>query len=169
MPTLIIGLLVFILLLWALKSFSKADPKQLATLLKAIGGVLALGLAGFLAFRGQLFVAIPLGAAGLSLLGWMPWNLPGFGDRFQKSAGQVCGVRRTFVDTRIDHDTGAMNGTILTGRHQGATLDSLDMPTLLSLLPEFDAESRALLMAYLARRQPTWREDAQGDFAAGQG
>jgi DnaJ-domain-containing protein 1 len=39
----------------------------------------------------------------------------------------------------------------------------------LSLLPEYDGESRALLMAYLDRREPRWREDVQGDFAAGQG
>jgi hypothetical protein len=169
MPTLLIGLLVFILFLWALKSFSKADPKQLATLLKAIGGVLALGLAGFLAFRGQLFVAIPLGAAGLSLLGWMPWNIPGFGDRFQKSPGQVSRIRRTFIEMELDHDTGAVNGHILAGRHQGVALSALDVRTLMGLFAEFDPESRELLMAYLDRRDPGWREDAQGDFATGQG
>ena len=169
MPTLLIGILVFILLLWAVKSFSKADPKQLATVLKALGGVLALGLAGFLAVRGQLFIAIPLGAAGLSLLGWMPWSIRGFGDRISKSPGQVSRVRSSFIEMSLDHDTGAMNGQILGGRHQGATLDSLDVPTLLSLLADYDPESRALLMAYLDRREPRWREDVQGDFAAGQG
>jgi hypothetical protein len=169
MPALLIGLLVFILLLWALKSFSKADPKQLATLLKAIGGVLALGLAGFLAFRGQFFIAIPLGAAGLSLLGWMPWSIPGFGDRISKSSGQVSRVRSPYIEMELDHDTGSMNGQILAGAHVGRTLDSLDIPTLMSLFAGFDPESRALLMAYLDRREPRWREDAQGDFAAGQG
>jgi len=169
MPTLLIGLLVFILLLWALKSFSKADPKQLATVLKASGGVLALGLAGFLAFRGQLFVAIPLGAAGLSLLGWMPWSIPGFGDRISRSPGQVSRVRSTFIEMELDHDSGAMNGHILAGRLQGATLNSLDVPTLMNLFAEFDPESRSLLLAYLDRREPGWRENAQGDFAAGQG
>jgi hypothetical protein len=169
MPALFIGLLVLILLLWVLKSFAKADPRQLATLLKAIGGVLALGLAGFLAFRGQLFVAIPLGAAGLSLLGWMPWSIPGFGDRFNKSPGQVSRVRTNFIEMELDHDAGAMRGRILAGRHQGASLQELDLPMLLGLLSEFDAESRALLMAYLDRREPRWREDVQGDPAAGQG
>jgi hypothetical protein len=168
MPTLLIGLLVLILLLWALKSFANADPKQLATLLKAIGGVLALGLAAFLAFRGQFFVAIPLGAAGLSLLGWMPWSLPGFGDRISKSPGQVSRVRSRFVDMELDHDSGAMRGHIVAGRYEGASLDSLDVPTLTSLLAEFDQESQALLMAYLDRREPRWREDVQGDYAAGQ-
>jgi DnaJ-domain-containing protein 1 len=69
----------------------------------------------------------------------------------------------------LDHDSGAMRGRILAGRHQGAALDSLDVATLTGLLAEFDPESRALLMAYLDRREPRWREDVQGDFAAGQG
>jgi hypothetical protein len=69
----------------------------------------------------------------------------------------------------LDHDSGAMRGSILAGRHQGATLDSLDVPTLLGLLADFDPESRALLMAYLDRREPRWREDVQGDFASGNG
>lgn len=169
MPTLLIGVLIFLLLLWAIKSFSKADPKQLATVLKALGGVLALGLAGFLAFRGQLFIAIPLGAAGLSLLGWMPWNIPGFGDRISKSPGQRSRVRSSFIEMELDHDSGAMNGRILAGRCQGETLNALDVPTLIGLFAEFDPESRSLLLAYLDRREPRWREGAQGDFAAGQG
>jgi hypothetical protein len=169
MPTILIGLVILILLLWAVKSFAKADPKQLATVLKALGGVLALGLAAFLAFRGQLFVAIPLGAAGLSLLGWMPWSIPGFGDRINRSPGRMSRVRSSFVEMELDHDSGAMRGHILAGSHQGAALDSLDVPTLLSLLADFDPESRALLMAYLDRREPRWREDVQGDFASGDG
>jgi hypothetical protein len=169
MPTLLLGLLVFLLLLWAVKSFSKADPKQLAAVLKALGGVLALALAAFLGVRGELFVAIPLGAAGLSLLGWVPWSIPGFGDRVSKSAGQSSRVRAGFIEMELDHDSGAMNGRILAGRCRGATLDSLDVPTLTGLLADFDAESRSLLVAYLDRREPRWRENLQGDFAAGQG
>lgn len=169
MPTLLIGLLILLLLLWAARSFAKADPRQLATMLKAIGGVLALGLATFLALRGQLFIAIPLAAAGLSLLGWMPWSIPGFGDRINKSPGQTSRVRAPAVEMELDHDSGAMAGRILAGRYEGATLDSLDVPTLVSLLGEFDSESRSLMLAYLDRREPGWREDAQGDFATGQG
>jgi hypothetical protein len=69
----------------------------------------------------------------------------------------------------LDHDTGAMRGTILAGRYQGASLDSLEISALLGLLPEFDADSRALLAAYLDRREPGWREGAQDGAAAGQG
>jgi len=38
---------------------------------------------------------------------------------------------------------------------------------LLSLLAEADDETRALLMPYLDRRDPGWREHAQGNATAG--
>ena len=60
-----------------------------------------------------------------------------------------------------------MRGRILAGRHQGLTLDRLDVKTLVALLSEIDEESRALLMAYLDRREPGWREHAEGDAATG--
>ncbi len=37
----------------------------------------------------------------------------------------------------------------------------------MSLLPEVDEESRALLMAYLDRREPSWRKHADAGAAAG--
>jgi DnaJ-domain-containing protein 1 len=69
----------------------------------------------------------------------------------------------------LDHDSGAMRGRVLSGQHRGEELDALDESLLLTLLTEVDPESRALLMAYLDRRAPGWRDDAQGDTAAGQG
>jgi hypothetical protein len=77
-------------------------------------------------------------------------------------------VRSPFVEMELDHDSGSMRGTILAGRHQGASLDALDLTTLLGLLAEFDADSRALLAAYLDRREPGWRDDAQEGAAPGQ-
>jgi DnaJ domain len=69
----------------------------------------------------------------------------------------------------LDHDSGALRGRILAGRHQGAALDDLDVPTLISLLSEIDEDSIPLLAAYLDRRQPRWREHAPGDAAAANG
>jgi DnaJ domain len=81
----------------------------------------------------------------------------------------VSRVRSAFVEMELEHDSGAMRGTILSGKHVGQSLDALDVGTLTALLPEIDEESRALLMAYLDRREPTWRENAQAGATAGPG
>jgi hypothetical protein len=168
MPTLVFGILVLVLVLWGLNAYSKADPKYLAKVLRPAGGILAVGAAVFLFFRGHPEVAIPLGLTGLGLLGWGPFASTGWFQRTQKTPGQVSRVRAPFLEMELDHDSGAMRGTILAGAHQGAALDSLEMTMLLGLLAEFDADSRALLGAYLDRREPGWREHAQEGAAAGQ-
>ncbi len=167
MATLVIGALVLLFGLWVLGKLSKANPKIVARILKASGGLLAIGAAAFLFMRGQIGLAVPLGAAGLGLLGWLPFGPAGFGPRTQKSTGQVSRVRSAFVEMELDHDTGAMHGRILAGRYEGMVLDAIDVQTLARLLSEIDEESRALLVAYLDRRDPAWSEHAQGDAAAG--
>jgi DnaJ domain len=169
MATLIFGLVVLALVLYALNAFSKVHPRTAAVVLKTGGGIGALAIAGVLGARGRLDVAIPLGLTGLGLLGWLPWSIPGFGERTQKSAGQVSRVRSAFLEMELDHDTGAMRGRILAGRHEGASLDALDVATLTGCLTGIDEESRALLMAYLDRREPGWRDHVQGDAATGPG
>ena len=169
MATLLFGLVVLALALYAMNAFTKVNPHTAAIVLKTGGGFGALAIAGFLGLRGRLDVAIPLGLTGLGLLGWLPWSIPGFGARTQRSAGQVSRVRSAFVEMELEHDTGAMRGRILAGPHEGKSLDSLDLTTLIGFLAEIDEESRALLMAYLDRRQPSWREHAQADAAAGAG
>jgi DnaJ-domain-containing protein 1 len=167
MPTLIFGLLVLVAALWVLGVISRVDPKVAARVMKAAGGILAIGLAAFLGLRGEIFVAAPLGLFGLGLLGWIPFGMTGFTQRTRKSAGQTSHVRSAFLEMELDHDSGAMRGRIIAGRRQGATLEALDVKTLAGLLDEFDEESRALLVSYLDRRDPRWVEYAQGHATAG--
>jgi hypothetical protein len=167
MPEIILGALVLVIVLWGLNVFSKVDPRIVARSLKGGGGIVALAAAIFLGLRGELGVAIPIGAFGLGLLGWLPFGPAGFGARAQKSAGQTSRVRSAYLEMELDHDSGAMRGHIVAGRHQGAALERLDVKTLAGLLGEMDEESRALLVAYLDRRDPGWSEHAQGNAASG--
>ena len=165
----LLGVVVLLLLLWAINAFAKADPKQAARLIRSIGGAVALLFAVFLLFRGEIGLAIPVGAFGLGLLGWVSlWPAP-FGWRTQKSTGQVSRIRTAFLEMELDHDSATMHGRVVAGRHQGAVLDALDLPALLDLFKEFDSDSCDLLAAYLDRREPGWREHAQADAAAGAG
>jgi DnaJ-like protein len=167
--SLVLGIVVLALALALLHLYSRANPHTLAIAFKTGGGLSVLAIAGLLGFRGRLDIAIPLGITGLGLLGWLPWSMASFGQRVHKSAGQVSRVRSAFLEMELDHDTGAMRGRILAGPHEGKSLDILDVATLTACLADIDEESRALLMAYLDRREPGWREHAQGDAAAGAG
>jgi hypothetical protein len=169
MPQLLLGVAVLVVVLWGLRYLSKANPKQVATGMKTAGGVGALAGAALLTFRGQFGLAVPLGMAGLALLGLWPGMPAGFGQRWNKSPGQVSRVRTAFIEMELEHDTGAMRGQILAGPHDGRSLDALDVPTLVRLLGEIDEESRALLAAYLDRRDAGWREHADAGAAAGNG
>ena len=166
---LFLGIAVLLLLLWAVNAFSKADPKQAARLIRYLGGCGALIFAAFLLFRGEIGVAIPVGVFGLGLLGWVSLWPASFAGRTQKSTGQVSRVRTAFLEMELDHDSGAMRGRIVAGRHEGQNLDALDPPTLIGLLGEIDGDSRDLLAAYLDRRAPRWRDYAKADAAAGGG
>jgi hypothetical protein len=169
MPEILLGIVVLGLALWAVNAFSKADPKLAARVLRGIGGGAALLFAAFMLLRGEIGAAIPVGLFGLGLLGWVTLWPATFGARTQKSAGQASRVRTAFLEMQLDHDSGAMNGRVLAGRHQGAALDTLDRATLIALFAEIDSDSRELLAAYLDRREPGWREHAQDDAAAGSG
>ncbi|RAI42892.1 DnaJ domain-containing protein [Rhodoplanes roseus] len=167
--TFLLGLAVLLILLWAVKGLARADPKGVVKGARMAGGVVALGGAAFLVARGQISIGVPLGLTGLGLLGWLPFGGATFGQRTQKRSGQVSRVRSAFLEMELDHDSGAMRGRIVAGRFAGAPLDGLDVSTLTGLFGEVDEESRTLLGAYLDRRSPGWRENAQGGATAGQG
>jgi hypothetical protein len=194
MPTVLIGLVALVLVLWAINGFTSADPKTLgggarigrglaamvgaargwsqpgatgfARGIRFATGVLALAAALFIGARGQIVMALTLGAIGAGMLGWIPWN-PLSGGR--KGRGDSSRVRTPFVEMELDHDTGLMRGTVLSGRYSGYRLDLLELSTVIALQGEFDQQSAALLAAYLDRRNPRWREHAQAGAAAGQG
>jgi hypothetical protein len=166
---LLFGIAILVVGLWALHTLSKANPQRIARGVKTAGGVGALAGAAFLTARGQLGLAIPLGTFGLALLGWLPGMPAGFGQRWKKSPGQVSRVRTAFIEMELDHDSGGMRGRVLVGPHEGAALDAIELATLVGLLGQIDDESRALLAAYLDRREPAWREHANADATAGRG
>jgi hypothetical protein len=169
MPTLFIGLLALILVLWLLKSFARIEPQHLIKIGRTAGGVAALAGAAFLGVRGQIGVALPLGFTGLGLLGWLPGGAWSFWPHDGKSAGRTSRVRSNFLELTLDHDTGIMSGKIIAGRLRGTELDRAELTTLVGLLGEFDTESRDLLAAYLDRRHPRWRDHVEDGAAAGRG
>ena len=96
----------------------------------------------------------------------MPFG-PQSAGRARKRRGQTSRVRSSYLEMELDHDSGRMRGRVLAGRYQGAALEQLDVASLVGLLGEIDDESRALLMAYLDRRDSRWRQHAHADADTG--
>ena len=167
MPTLIFGVVVLVLVLWALNGFSRPIPEARRSC-AAGGGIGALAAPAFLRCAASLEVAIPLGLAGLGLLGWIPLGPPASAAH-PEDAGQVSRVRSAFVEMELDHDTGAMRGTILAGRHQGVARSPRPPDARSASCARSTRKAGRYLTAYLDRREPGWREHAQDDAAAGRG
>ncbi|ADZ70249.1 DnaJ domain-containing protein [Polymorphum gilvum] len=165
---LVLGIAVVALAIWAAQSFVKANPADLVRRLRTASGVALLGGALVLVLTGRWALAMPVAIFALSLFG-----LGGSGSRRggQPSAGQRSRVRSALLEMELDHDSGEMSGRVLAGRFEGQMLEGLQVEDLKALWGEAvrDAESRALLEAYLDRRLPGWREDFQADGADGQG
>ncbi len=158
MPYAIAVIAIFVLAVLLLPRLVNANP---ATLARAGRGTIAgtvFAIAAFFALRGLLPVAIPLFLFGLFLLGAQR----GF-NRTSKSPGQKSSVRTSVLDMWLNHDDGSMDGTVLSGQFTGRQLSELGLAELLQLLGECVSagdQSEALLMAYLDRVHPQWREQA---------
>jgi len=171
MGYLLLGVAALALLVAFANSASKADPARLARQLKTAGGIVLLLVAAGMLVARRIDLAFLAGMAGLTLLGLR--RAPGFRQTGTggTAPGQVSVVRSAFFEMRLDHETGDMGGDVLAGSFEGRTLDDLAPSELRELYRETasDADSRALLEAYLDRREPGWRVDFEADAAAGQG
>lgn len=96
---------------------------------------------------------------GLSIGPWVVSTGP-FA-RQRKTPGQKSGVRTSWLEMVLDHDSGRMAGKSLKGRFVGRALSSLSCNELFELLQELrrnDAQGVLLLEAYLDRQFRGWRE-----------
>lgn len=158
MPYAIAAIAVFVAAVLLLPRLVNANPATIARASRRTTAGTVFAVAAFFALRGLLPVAIPLFLFGLFLLGAQR----GF-NRTNKSPGQKSSVRTSILDMWLNHDDGSMDGTILTGTYTGRHLSELDLADLLQLLGECVStgdQSEALLMAYLDRIHPQWREQA---------
>lgn len=154
------GCLVLFLFLLAGRALVRAKPQQLAATMRKVGGVALFGVAGFLALRGALPLAIPIAAFALSLVAG-GGGLGGFTGSGQKSKGQASHVQTERLEMELDHDTGHMDGKCLEGKFAGRALSSLSDREAIELYASFEADGlreAALMEAYLNWRVPNWQE-----------
>lgn len=162
------GLVALGLCLLLAQLIINASPANLAKILRYVVAVGLLVISALLAITGRLFLAIP--AFGLAIAVLRPASsLFGVGSA-NKTKGQRSQVRAAMVEMELDHDSGDMDGTILTGDLAGCELNHLSQDELKKfwLETEQDNQSRQLIEAYLDRRFASWREDFQANGAQGQ-
>ena len=162
---LLLGLVSFALVYFVATAFVNADPALIADRVRRLAGIALLLGAVALAVTGFWVIALPLAAFALSLLGGHRAGArPGGG-------AQNSRVRSSMLEMELDHASGAMRGRVISGRFSGRDLDDLDRGEKMDLWreTESDANSRALLEAYLDRAVPGWREDVEEDIDGGRG
>jgi hypothetical protein len=148
----------------------RANPSALARGMRMVLLVLGAVAAGAMLIFGIRFLPslLPelLGLAGLVITGLIARalrNRPS-GGFSSPGTGRRTEVRTAFLQAWIDHGTGDVGGTVLTGRFAGRTLDRLSDGELLDLHEECrnDADSLRVMEAYLDRRlNVDWRTARQ--------
>ena len=131
---------------------------------KRAAGYAALALAALLAFRGSIVPAAGLGLVGI-------WLVEGGAGIAARIPGFLRGAHTKHLRTpTIEFDThvlhGPVDGTVLAGPSIGRRLSEVsprELAALWALCREADPEALAPLEAYLDRRHPGWRVDAERD------
>jgi hypothetical protein len=177
----IIGLVLLILLLSAIKQFARLDAATAARMVRTGGGVLGLLFAALLLLRGRFAIAAALAGMAASFAGWHKFGhgwTSAFGQGWTSfrnaggvgpSGGRVSTACSAMLEMRLDHDSGVMSGAVLAGTYAGRSLDALSRPELMSFVGELrrdDPDGVPLLETYLDRRFAGWREADEGDAQA---
>jgi hypothetical protein len=157
---------LLLVLLGAVTIFLRADPTKLASGMQTLGPIL-LGVVGVV-----VLLVGREGLGGLMLSGALGW----YGSmrmrrRGRPTPGRHSTVRTAALEMELDHTSGALEGLVLVGRHEGKMLGAMGLGELLQLYRELpgDPESRQLLETYLDGRFPAWRENAQPNGGGGLG
>jgi hypothetical protein len=169
-----IGVLLLVLVLLGLRAFVGANPAKLAVGIKYLA--LGLGLVGvvWLVAGGRLGLIMMLVAVALPLINrWRAARRMAGAGPFGATPreGQTSSLDTRYFSMSLDHDSGALDGTVREGPYRGRMLSDLDLPALLDLLAECrdDPSSTQVLAAYLDRAHgPDWRSaDGSGGGPTG--
>ena len=147
---------LFIGLLFALLYLLLTQPAQKSAAFLVNAGPILLIVTGV------LLTMFRRGALGLPLIfiGVTWWRRTRPMRPISPVGGRTSTVRSAFLEMELDHDTGELDGRVLSGTMEGRRFSDLSEDELLSLHLEFqsDSESTALLESYLERYHPGWQE-----------
>jgi len=187
---LVVGVLLF------LNWFRKTPPHRVALVLRKslLWGVIGLLVLATLTGRlnpifAAMAAAVPVLLRVAHLLRMLPMiqqalsalGLGGFGASASQAGtgtggagpggGQASAIRTRYLDMTLDHASGKMDGTVREGPFEGRLLSELQLSQLLRMLELYqdsDAQSAAVLTAYLDREQgEDWHDAAAAGAESG--
>jgi len=152
-------------------------PRQNRILFMIVAALLVVGILIVLGRLPVHFLIAPLGAVLAFVLRFLPtllrllpmWQM--FKGRVasagSRQQGQASTIRTEYLAMELAHDSGDMDGIVLKGSFSRRRLSDLNLQDLIALHAECgaDADSAQVLQAYLDRRQPDWREQAEWNEA----
>jgi len=170
-------LIAVIALLWITRYLYRHSSPDLKKIGRYLAVALVAALLLFLLATGRLHwiaaavaAAIPVLYRLIPLLRYVPL-LKNLYKKYQgnKTGGfgtaqaQTSSVNSRFIRMTLNHDSGAVSGEVLQGQFSGKNLQDLSLDQLFQLMEECksDNESVSLLVAYLDREHPDWRDTAQ--------
>ena len=175
MARVFLALVALVGLMWLASWLGKATPEQRSRALKLIvlygiaGALLLLVVTGRIPWMFALIGAVVPWLQRF-MMARQAWNM--FKSSRGPSAGKQSTVQTLMLRMTLDHDSGDLDGEVISGPFAGRALQSLSESELLEVLRdsrERDPQSAALLEAYLDRtRGDSWR-DADTDDAGSQG
>lgn len=156
----VLYLLILLFAVIAIYWLLSLPAKQIAAVVLTAGPI-------FIIIVGLVLTLLKRGAIGIPLIimGFSWWRRSRSNRPISSAEGNKSTVRSAHLEMELDHDTGEMDGTLLTGRLQGTRLSSLGEEELLSLIVDLgsDTESLSLLESFLDRYHPDWRDRADSD------
>ena len=172
MPAVLLGVAMVVVLVLLGRGFLALEPRELARILRWTGG-LAAAVAGLLLLvSGQVGLLVVLTLLAAGVLAFRR------GQGHQAAAGAPPPGRTTRLETRLlrmtlDHDSGRLDGEVLSGRFQGRRLEELGFDELMRLLGDCrvaDSEAVAVLEAWLDRTLGAdWRRRGEAPAPAAGG
>lgn len=172
------GMFALSVFLLASQVFVAASAAAVARSMRMIGAFAALGLGMAMLFRGSAALGFWITAAGAWMLmgravSWPRRIWPTGWPTGRPERHNASRVATEHLDIELEHDTGAIRGTILKGFFRGRALETLRPIQLAHLWADCqfaDPQSAQILEAYLDRIHPTWRDDmARAGAQSGQG
>lgn len=159
---LLLGIFVLSCAVGMLRLYASASPGGLARAVRRTATISA-------AFGAILLLArMPLGLVFLGIGAVLPltlrWRMlwPGHGAPTNQSRGKTSIIDTRHLRMALDHDSGALDGLVLTGRHRDHMLSKLTLDQLLEVRADCladDPEGMPLIEAYLDRiHGADWRE-----------